>query len=300
MNPTRTFLFFFFSCLAANAQLQVATTTEDLRQLVEVVGGERVQVFSIAKGTQDPHEVDPKPSFIVKLRNVSLFVAHGLDLETSWVEPLIQGSRNSKIKFGQTGYFELAPLLEPIEASTGPVSRAEGDVHPLGNPHFHLDPLRLGRGALLLSERMGQFQTADRDFFKKRAEDFNKKMIAKTEEWDKRIQKTGVTEFVSFHKTFSYFAIRFKLKNTLRLEPKPGIPPTAKHLIDVVTQTKERHIKVVLIENYFDDAIKNKILGMNPELKIYHTPVSIGGSPEVTTHEQLFEGLVKSIEMATK
>lgn len=286
-------LFLGFPILAF-AKLQVATTTTDLAAIVREVGQNQVDVFAIAKGTQDPHQIDAKPSFMVKLRNIDLVVEQGLELESAWMIPLIQGSRNSKLN-DKSAVLELAVELDPLEIPKGNVSRADGDVHPGGNPHFQLDPIRLGQAAVLIAKRLGELDPAQKEFYLKNAESFNKHMQEKANQWQARIKKTGITEVVTYHKTFAYFCDRFQLKCSVQLEPKPGIPPTASHLLSVIAQMKERKLHLVLIENLYDDSAKAK-LAQAASAKVVKVPVYVGGEPEITTNEQLIERIVKIIE----
>ena len=289
-------LLFGFLALDAQAKLSVITTTTDLKALVDVVGKDKVDSFAIAKGTQDPHQIEAKPSFMVKLRSADLVLAQGLELESAWIVPLLQGARNAKVAVGSSGYFELGSELDPIEKSTGSVSRAQGDVHPGGNPHFQLDPVRLGKAALLIAAKMAALDSANSSFFRNNAKFFQNRMEEKTKEWQGRIKKSGVSEVVSYHKTFTYFFERFQIQNTLHLEPKPGIPPTASHIMDVIAEMKKRGVKLVLIENFYDDGPGQKIRTEIPGSHVERVPVSVGGEPEIRDPEALFERLVKVIE----
>jgi zinc/manganese transport system substrate-binding protein len=281
----------------AFAATQVATTTTDLAAIVQKVGGDQVEVFSIGKGTQDPHQIEAKPSFMVKLRDTKIVMAQGLELESAWLTPLIQGSRNTSLN-EKGGVFELGPLLDPIEIPQGQISRIEGDVHPGGNPHFQLDPIRLGKAAVLIAQRFSEIDPIHKDLFMKNAETFQKQMNQKTQEWKTRIQKTGIKELVTYHKTFSYFCDRFELKCQVQLEPKPGIPPTTSHLLDVIDQMKKRKLRVVLIENLYDDSVEGKLKQDIPDVFVRRVPVSVGGESQITTNEELIEKLVKTLEEA--
>jgi zinc/manganese transport system substrate-binding protein len=301
MNP----IFFAISLVAffslqAQAKLTVGATTQDVEAIVKAVGNDQVETFSVAKGTQDPHQIEAKPSFMVKFRGADLIVSQGLELETAWLVPLIQGSRNSSIAIGTKGFLELGVSLDPIEVAKGNVSRGEGDVHPNGNPHFQLDPIRLGKSAILIAERMGELDGSHKDIFRSNADAFQKRMEEKAKSWKSRIEKTGVKEFVSYHKSFSYFADRFGLRNTLHLEPKPGIPPTASHIIQVIEEMKARHVKVVLIENFFDDSVKGKLEKEIPGVRVIKVPVYVGGEDSIKTNEELIERIVTTLETTAK
>ena len=288
-------IFILIFPLLAVAKLQVATTTTDLASIVKEVGADQVDVFSIAKGTQDPHQVEAKPSFMVKLRSSDLVIAQGLELESAWIIPLIQGARNPKL-LAKDGLFELAAELEPIEIPKADVSRAEGDVHPGGNPHFQLDPIRIGKAAVLISKRFGELDPSHKDFYEKNAKAFQIRMEEKTKEWKTRLQKAGVKELVTYHKQFSYFCDRFEIRCDVQLEPKPGIPPTTSHLLDVIGQMKARKIHMVLIENLYDDSVAPKLKQEIPGVIVNRIAVSVDGDPGLSTNEKLIENLVKAIE----
>lgn len=287
--------YLLFVSILSFAKVQVATTTTDIEALVRQVGADEVNVFSIVKGTQDPHQIDAKPSFMVKLRTADVVFAHGLELESAWIVPLVQGSRNTKL-LAKDGVFEISPLLEPIEIPKGDITRAAGDVHPGGNPHFQLDPIRLGKAAAIIANRLSEIDSSKKDFFLKNAVEFQKKMDEKTKDWTARIKKTGVKEIVTYHKYFTYFCDRFGLQCSIQLEPKPGIPPTAGHIISVIDQMKKKALKLVLIENLYSDAVKPKLLQEISSAIVERVPVSVGGEPGVLTNEQLIERIVKVIE----
>jgi zinc/manganese transport system substrate-binding protein len=278
------------------AKLQIATTTTDLAAIVKRVGQGQVDVFSIAKGTQDPHHIEAKPSFMVKLRSVDIVIAHGLELESAWILPLIQGARNSKLTT-KDRLFEVGPLLDPIEAVKGEVSRADGDVHPGGNPHFQLDPIRLARAAQVIGKKMGELDPSQKEFFAKNANEFDRELNEKVRLWKTRLTKTGVTELVTYHKTFSYFCERFGIRCAIHLEPKPGIPPTASHILSVIDQMKKRKLELVFIENLYDDSVGAKIRNDIPTALVKRVPVSVEGEPGIQTNEDLIEKLVKEIEV---
>lgn len=291
---------FLASVLAGSADvragLNVVTTIPDLRSLVEEVGGSDVKVESIARGTQDPHFIEAKPSFMVKAHNADLFVAMGLELEVGWVPSILAGARNPKVAIGSKGYLELGPRLNPLEVARGAVSRADGDVHPDGNPHFNLDPLRMGDAALLVAERLGELDAAHAAQFMTRAKGFQDRMKVKTKEWQGRITKAGIKKVVTYHKTLTYFLDRFGIEAVAQLEPKPGVPPTSGHIIEVIETMKSKGVKWVLIENFFDPTVARKIQSAIPEVKAKTIPVLVDGEPGVTKIDDLFERIVRILE----
>jgi len=286
----------FLPFISLAAPLKIVATTSDLAALVNKISPEKNEVLAIGKGTQDPHHIEAKPSFIVKIRSADLLVVQGLELETAWLESLIGGARNPKIAKSSRGYLELAPLLNPIEIPHGPVSRAEGDIHPGGNPHFQLDPIRIGMAGILIAERLGELDSENKEFYLKNAISYQNLLKHKNKEWTDRVSKTRVKEIVTYHKTFAYFFDRYNLKNRFFIEPKPGIPPTAKHLQTVISAMKKDGIKLVFVENYFDNEALKKIKEDYPASNGLSVPVSVGGAPNINSTEDLIEILVKSIE----
>lgn len=291
-----------FQLLAANAfaKLNVLTTTTDLAAIVTEVGGNYISVDSICKGTQDPHYVEAKPSFMMKANRADLLIAVGLDLEVGYIPPILAGSRNPKIVKGSDGYLEAGSLITPLELPSGGISRADGDVHPYGNPHFTLDPIRDGEVAIGIAQRLGKLDPGHAEYFMTAAKAFQNRMKTKTKLWQARIQKCGVKKTITYHKTLTYFMDRFGIQVPLQLEPKPGVPPTTGHLLDVIHTMKQQAINLVLIENYFDASIAHKIKTELPNSRVYSVAVSVDGSPRVKNLDEMFEQLVWTIEASTK
>lgn len=280
----------------ASARLRVVTTIQDLAALASEVGGGDIDVDSIAKGSQDPHFIEAKPSYMLKVSKADLLLAVGMGMEAGWLPPLLKGARNAKIAKGEKGLLELGPLLEPIEVATEKMTRAEGDVHPEGNPHFWLDPIRLGKAASLVADRLAELDPERKEQYRQRADAFAGRMKAKTEDWRKRIEKSGVKKVVSYHKALSYFCARFGLEAVAFLEPKPGIPPTSSHLIEVIRIMKAQRVPLILVENYFDVSVTKKITGEVPGSRAVSVAVSVGGTDKVKSADDLFEQLVAAVE----
>lgn len=286
----------FFSSPLSFAKLNVVTTITDLRAVAEEVGGEFISVESIAKGTQDPHFIEAKPSFMVKVSRADLLVSVGLDLEVGWLPSLIHGARNPKIVRGKMGFLEVGSLVQPIEVTTGKISRADGDVHPLGNPHVTLDPQRLGQIAVIMSERLGELDPENAAHYQKNAKSLQSRLIKKTEDWQARINRSGIKKIVSYHKTLSYFFDRFQISNEAILEPKPGLPPTTSHILNVIDLMKNQKISLILVENYFDPTVTKKMMKELPTIRTESVAVAVDGSPQVKKIDDLYEKLTAAIE----
>ncbi|HEX4926178.1 MAG TPA: metal ABC transporter substrate-binding protein, partial [Bdellovibrionales bacterium] len=236
----------------ADAKIKVVTTTTDLRELAREVGGDEVDAESLCKGGQDPHFIEAKPSFMVKVNRADLVLAVGLGLESGWIPSILRGARNPKVNPGATGYFEIGPQLPVIDKASATLTRAQGDVHPEGNPHVTLDPVRAGHAAMLIAERLGKISEPHAKTFIERAKAFQNRMNEKVKAWEAKLEPVKVRKVVTYHKTLTYFLDRFKLEAVTTLEPKPGIPPTASHILNVMKTMKDSGIKLILVENYFD------------------------------------------------
>ena len=280
--------------------LQVMTTTENLKAVVQEIGGAKVEVDSFSKGSQDPHFLEAKPSFILKTHRADLIVAIGLDLEVAWLPKVLSGGRNVKVMKGKTGYLEVGPALPVLEVPTGTITRADGDVHPDGNPHVDLDPIRLSLIGEQISQRLGVLDPKNKEFFEKNSQALKKRMELKTEEWGKRIAATGIKKVVTYHKSLSYFLDRFGMKAAAILEPLPGVPPTVTHILSVIKQSSEAGVKLTLVENIFDDSAAKRVAKEVSGMKVVKVPISVGGQKGINKVDELFEALVQAIEGAEK
>ena len=293
--------FLILSCLfifpnLAEAKLNVVTTLTDLAAITKEVAGDEATVESIAKGTQDPHYIEAKPSFMLKVNHADLLISIGLELEVGWLPSLVRGGRNPKIKQGELGFLEVGPLVNPLEVPTGSISRAEGDVHPDGNPHVTLDPLRAGEIAGIIADRLSALDASHEALFHGNAKKFQERMKQKLAAWKERIGKSGVKKAISYHKTLTYFFDRFGIKNSAILEPKPGIPPTSAHVMDVIALMKQEKISLIMVENMFDPTVTNKIINDIPAARAVTVPVAVGGEEKIHSMDDLYESLVKAVE----
>jgi len=273
---------------AAAQRLNVMTTTEDLASLVREVGGDRVQVESIARGYQDPHYVEAKPSFLLKLRKADLLILVGLQLEIGWLPPLITQSRNPRIQVGAPGYLDSSSVAEILEKPTGPITRAMGDVHPLGNPHYWLDPGNGRRIAQAIQQRLSQLAPQNAAYFAQRFQDFDRRLQEAEKRWEQQTASLKGTEVITYHSSWPSFTERFGLRVVGYVEPKPGIPPTPSHTLEVINQIKQDSIKLILVEPYFDLKTPKAIADRTGAEVLVLLP-SVGGVPAVTNYFQLFD-----------
>jgi len=246
---------------SAAAKLNVVTTTSDLAALTQEVGGDRVNVQAIAKGYQDPHYVEAKPSFLLMLQRADLLVSVGLQLELGWLPPLVSQCGNARVQPGASGYLDASQFAEILEIPTGPVSRAQGDVHPTGNPHYWLDPQNGRRLARGIATKLAQLRPADAPYFEQRFQDFSRRLTEAEKRWDAQMQPYRGRKVVTYHRSWPNFTRRFGLQVMGEIEPRPGIPPGPRHTIELMAMMKREDVKVILVEPYFDrktpDSIAN-------------------------------------------
>jgi len=272
----------------AQGRLNVVTATEDLASIAREVGGDRIEVEAIARGYQDPHFVEAKPSFILRLQRADLLVVVGRDLEIGWLPPLIQQSRNSKIQVGANGYLDASLRARILDIPQGQITRAMGDVHPLGNPHYWLDPENGKVIARAIFEKLAQLRPADRAFFEQRLNDFNGRIDAAEKRWLAMMAPYKGVKVATYHRSFPNFADRFGLDVMGYVEPRPGIPPSPQHTLDLINEMKQQNVKLVLVEPYFDLRTPNSV-GRATGAEVLVMPPSVGGVKEVTDYFKLFD-----------
>jgi len=275
----------------------VMTSTEDLASLVREVGGEHAQVESIARGYQDSHFVEAKPSFLLKLQKADLLILVGLQLEIGWLPPLLTQSRNSRIQVGAAGYLDASTAAQILEKPTGPVTRAMGDVHPLGNPHYWLDPENGRRIARAIQQKLSQLDPEDASYFEQRFQDFDRRLREAQQRWDQELAPLKGIEVITYHNSWPSFTERFGIQVVGYVEPKPGIPPTPSHTLAVIQQIKKDQIKLILVEPYFDLKTPKAIASQSGAQVLVLLP-SVGGEPEVKDYLQLFDYNIKLLKTA--
>lgn len=269
-------------------KLNVVTATTDMAALAQEVGGDRVSVESIAKGYQDPHFVEAKPSFLLKLRNADLLISVGLQLEIGWLPPLITQSGNPRIQVGAPGYLDASQFAAILDIPTGPVTRAMGDVHPLGNPHYWLDPDNGRRIARGIANKLAQMQPDDAAYFQQRFQDFDKRLSAAEKNWEEQMKPFRGRKIVSYHNSWPNFAKHFGLQVVGYVEPRPGIPPSPGHTLQLIQMMRRENVKVLLMEPYFDSKTPNSI-GRETGANVLVMLPSVGGEKQVTDYFKLFD-----------
>ena len=284
--------FFFTSLVAllisatAYGKIQVVSSTTDLKSIAEAIGGDLVSVESLNKGASNPHSVEVLPSYMLKVGRAKLYLKIGLDLD-QWVAPIIDGSRNDKLVV-----VDCSKDIPVLEKPTQQVTAAMGDVHPLGNPHYWLDP---ANGVIIADNILEGLTTVDpqnTDTYKKNHDAFVEKLKAKIAEWKSTAAKLQGLEIITYHASWPYFANAFGIKVSGFVEPKPGIEPSPSHTTEIIDLVKKRNIKMICMEPYFSDRAPNTI-ARETGAKVVVLPPSVGGAPGTDDYISLFDTLLK-------
>lgn len=293
------FALFAFSLFAHADHLSVVTTTEDLAAITREVGGSYVDVRSIAKGFQNPHYIEPKPSFMRGLHNADLFIQVGLDLEIAWAPLLREGARNPKILPGAEGYLDASVGCQVLEKPTDKVDRSKGDIHLYGNPHYWLDPDNGTKMAASIAKKLGELDAGHSMDFQKNLETFKTKLQNEIKKWKTRAASYQGTKIVSYHNSWPNFAKAFGFNIVGFVEPKPGIPPSPAHLAELIDFMRKEKIKIIVMEPYFDTR-DPEFVAQRANAKVVLLTPSVGGAPDVKNYFDLFDHNLTQLENAFK
>lgn len=286
------FLIFFLLCSpVANAKLDVVATTQDLADIAGRVGGDEITVTSLLKGNRDPHYLEPKPSYAVLMNGADLLILVGLDLEVGWLPVLLQQARNPKILKGNPGYLDASNAISPLEVPGGGVDRAQGDIHPYGNPHYWLNPMNGLKISLLIADRLSRLDPEHAQTYQQNQKTFAGQLKTKSAGWNQQIKKLSSMKVVMHHKTFSYFADWAGIMVANDIEPKPGIPPSPAHLAKLLQQIKDEKVDLIISASHADPKPGKKL---QAETGVPHVmvPPSVG-TMGVESYFQLFDAIIK-------
>ncbi len=275
--------------------INVLTTTEDLKSITEAIGGDKVKVDSLARGYQDPHFVDAKPSFMMKAKNADLFIRVGLEMEIGYEDLIIDGSRNTRIRVGNPGHLDASEGVGLLEVpTTTKVDRSMGDVHPMGNPHYWLDPENAQIVASNIANRLAELSPSNAAYFQENLAAFDKKTGEKMAEWQKKMEPFKGRKIAIYHRSWPYFVDRFGLVVACELEPKPGIPPAPSHLKKVIDIMKRDKINVILMEVFYEAKPAQFVAGQTGA-KVIVVPNSVGGTKDAKDYFGLMDTIVDKL-----
>jgi zinc/manganese transport system substrate-binding protein len=283
---------------AAQANLKVVATLPDFGSLAREIGGDKIDIVVLAKATEDPHFVDARPSFVVSLRNADVLIDGGAELELGWLPPLLQNARNPKIEVGKPGRVQASQGIRLMNVPAN-VTRAAGDVHALGNPHFMSDPIIAKAVAQHIAQSFSAVDPANAAVYDASYKKFEAVINAKLQEWGATMLPFKGQHVVAYHDSWSYFAHRFGLNIDIFLEPKPGIPPSPSHLTEVIAQIKAQHIKAIIVEPFHDRRIAEKVAGATGAKVVVFAQFP-GGLPGTESYVKLIDTLVSRLAAALK
>lgn len=267
--------------------IHVVTTTQDTKSIAELIGGNKVEVFAIATGYQNPHFVDPKPSYIIKLSSADLYVTLGLDLESGWSPSLLTSSRNTKIQKGSSGYVDASVGVSLMQVPSS-INRAEGDIHIFGNPHYWLDPLNGKVIARNICNGLERISPENKSFFEANLKSFNDQIDSRLKAWNTAMTSFKGAKVIAYHNEWCYFENRFGLHIVDFMEPKPGIPPTPSQLVKIIKEVKDNSIKVIITSPYFT-ASSSDVVSKQTGAKTLVLATSVGAFDSIKNYYDLFD-----------
>jgi zinc/manganese transport system substrate-binding protein len=278
---------------SAAAQLRVVATTPDFASLAREIGGNAVRVTALAKPTEDPHFVDPKPSHIVTLNRADVLVEGGAELELGWLPPLLENARNSKIAAGAPGRIVASEGIRLIEVPTS-FDRSKGDIHSLGNPHFLIDPVNAKIVAGNIARHLAEVDPKSASVYRGNLAKFNAKIDGKLAEWQKQLAPYRGAKVVTYHKDFGYLANRFNLEVVETLEPKPGISPSPAHLAKVIGTMKAASARVILVQP-FQNRRTAETVARQTGATVLDVGQQPGARPNTSTYVDMIDNIVRTL-----
>jgi len=283
---------------SAQAAIKVVATLPDLASLAREIGGDKVEVSAMAKPTEDSHFVDARPSFVVQLRSADVLIDGGAELELGWLPPLLQNARNPKLEVGKPGRVQASQGVRLMNVPAN-VTRAAGDVHALGNPHFMTDPIIAKTVAQHIAQSFAAVDPPNASSYDANYKKFETGINAKLQEWGAALLPFKGQSVVAYHDSWVYFAHRFGLNIDIFLEPKPGIPPSPSHLAEVIEKMKAQKIKAIIVEPFHDRKIAEKVAS-STGAKVVDFAQYPGAFPGSDTYVKLIDTLVSRLAAAMK
>jgi ABC-type Zn uptake system ZnuABC Zn-binding protein ZnuA len=278
---------------AGRSQIRVVTSLSDLADFAKEVGGDRVEVDHLVRGAQNPHYIEVKPSYMLKLKRAQIFFIIGMQLEL-WAPQIIDGSRNPDLLV-----VDCSRNIQKLEVPTTRLDASAGDVHPFGNPHYWLDPENVGTILEEMVEALSSVSPGDETYFRANMQSYLDRLKEKTSEWIKITEPIRGRQFVSYHSSFSYFAKRFGLTVAGYVEPKPGIPPTPSHVAELIEAMRRGKIRVIGVEQYFEDSTPRRIAQAVDGVAV-RLGTSVGGVEGADDYIGLMEYDVRTLAKALK
>ncbi len=289
---------FLMASQAANAALNIFACEPEWGALAQELGGDKVTVFSATNALQDVHHIEAKPSLVAHLRKADLLVCTGSELEIGWLPVLLRQAGNEKVLAGKPANFEAAHYVRMLEVPTR-LDRADGDVHPGGNPHIQTDPRNIGKVAEALAQRLAEVDAANATFYQGRYKDFDQRWQNAIKRWQAEAAPLKGISIVVQHKGFPYLEDWLGLKEITTLEPKPGVEPTSAHLVEVLAQLQHQPAKMVIRAAYNSDR-PSQWLSERAKIPAVELPFTVGGSERAKDLFSLFDDTIQRLLEASK
>ncbi|MFN0178550.1 MAG: metal ABC transporter substrate-binding protein [Gemmatimonadales bacterium] len=280
-------------------QLRVVTSTTDLADIAARVGGGRVKVTHVSEGYQDPHFVEAKPSFVLQLAKADVWAFIGLDLEIGWMSLLLNGARNPKIRPGGRGYLDVSKVIPVMDVPTGTLDRSQGDVHPLGNPHYWLDPANGRRIAVAFKDKFTELDPAGAAGYAQNLGTFEASLTKAAEGWAPALASLVGKPIVAWHTSWRYFAAFTRVNLVGFMEPKPGVPPSPSHLAGLIATMKRTGAKVIVMEPYYDRKMAD-LVASKTGASVLVLPSSVGGKKGLDDYLSVIRYNVTSLAKAVE
>jgi zinc/manganese transport system substrate-binding protein len=291
-------LLLLFNLQSANAALNVFACEPEWGALAQELGGDKVSVFTATNALQDVHHIEAKPSLVAKLRKADILVCTGSELEIGWLPVLLRQAGNTNVLAGKPGNFEAAQYVRMLEIPTR-LDRADGDVHPGGNPHIQTDPRNIAKVSDALAQRLAELDSANATYYQTRHQDFSQRWQAAIKRWETQAASLKGTNIVVQHKAFPYMEDWLGLNEIATLEPKPGVEPTSAHLTEVLSQIQKQPVKMVVRAAYNNEK-PSLWLAEKAKIPAVELPYTVGGTPKAKDLFGLFDDTINRLLEANK
>jgi ABC-type Zn uptake system ZnuABC Zn-binding protein ZnuA len=281
---------------AQAAKIRVVTTLTDLADFTRQVGGDHIEVFSLASGVEDTHGVPMKPSFVPIMNRADLMVSVGFGCEHAFLPALLEASKNPRIQPGHPGYVDCSPGIAPLAVPTS-TDHSEGDVHPYGNPHYMLDPVLAKTAIQHIYDALVTFAPQYQADFTRNRDAYLAKLDAKIAQWQAEAKPLKGAQFIPYHEEWEYFADRFGMKVYGTIELKPGIDPTARHIEQIISGMKADHVALVVREPQFPEKVP-KLIAQQTGATLVTLPIMPGGVPNTPTYIEMMDYIIQTLVKA--
>jgi len=283
---------------ASHAALNVFACVPEWAALASELGGDKVSVYQASNALQDPHRIEARPSLVARMRSADLAICTGAELEVGWLPVLLQTAGNAKVQPGKPGFIAAADLVDRLEVPSR-VDRAEGDIHPQGNPHIHLDPHNIAKVGLALTERLQQIDAANSAYYAARGRDFQARWQEAIARWEKEGANLRGRKVVCHHKSATYLLHWLGMSEVMNVEPKPGIPPSTGHLTELVARLKAEPADLI-VRSMYNDPKATEWLSERTGIPLVALPYTVGGTPQAKDLFALFDDTLARLEKAKK